>query len=169
MKSKTRKTQSDSKEESSHSEELKNQVFEMAYVLLGRFRSRLSMKHLREMKFCYVIADLQNVVEILKPFNQLDQSDILSDNKTVAKIRAHYYKYAMGGQSDCEIFLNDGRDKGTPEHLVNLMILEACSNFVLTEIFKIKWGLIRQMLFGGKLEYIRARYQFISEFMKTIH
>jgi hypothetical protein len=108
------------------------------------------------------------VVEILKPFDQLDQSDILSDNKTVAKIRSYYYKYAMGGQSDCEMFINNGRDKGTPEYLVNLMILEACSNFVLAQIFKFKWGTIRKMLFGCKLEYIRVRYQLISRFMKTI-
>ena len=159
MKSKTRKTQSDSDNVSPYSEELKNQVFEMASLHLGRFRSRLSMKHLREMEFHDVIAKLQNVVEILKPFNQLDQSDILSDNKTVAKIRAHYLKCTTAGQSDFEMFKKDCRDKGTPEHFVNLIILEVCSNYVLTEIFKVKWGLIQKMYFAGKLEYIRARYQ----------
>ena len=161
-------TQPESSNVSSISAEQKNQLFEMAYIHLRHAGSRLSMQKLMGMNANALIAGLKGVIAILKPFNQLDQSNILSDNETVAEIRSHYYKYAMGGKSDCEQFIYDGLNNGTPECFVNLMILEACANFVLADIFKVKWGLIRKMHFGAKLDYIRVRYQLISEFMKTI-
>ena len=151
-----------------HSEELKNQVLELARRYLGHARRRFGMKELHKMEFKTVIEHLNDIVDVIKPFAQLKETDILSDSDLVVQIKANYYRKALGGRQDCEMFIKEGADNNTPQCLVNLIILEACANFVLANVFKVKWDTISKMYFGSKIEYIRLRYHLLSRFMATI-